>query len=39
VTDMLKSAKKYPEGTLCVFDKGNFEVNTILDLLKVKIGN
>lgn len=39
VTDMIKNAKKYPEGTLCVFDKSNFEVDTILELLKVKISN
>jgi hypothetical protein len=39
VTDMIQAAKKYPEGTLCVFDKGNFKVDTILDLLRIKIAN
>lgn len=36
---MLKSARKYPEGTLIEFNKSNFEVATILRLLKTKIEN
>jgi len=39
VTEMIENAKKYPEGTLCVFDKDNFKVDTILELLRVKIAN
>jgi hypothetical protein len=39
VARMLKSAKKYPEGTLLEFDKSNFEVAAVLRLLKIKIEN
>jgi hypothetical protein len=39
VGEMLKSAKKYPEGTLLEFDKSNFEVATVLKLLTIKIEN
>jgi hypothetical protein len=39
VAEMLKSAKKYPEGTLFEFNKSSFEVATVLKLLKIKIGN
>lgn len=37
VKEMISKAKKYPEGTLVEFDKSNFEVETILKLLKIKI--
>jgi hypothetical protein len=36
---MVAEAKKYPEGTLVEFDKNNYEVSTILELLKIKIAN
>jgi hypothetical protein len=39
IGEMLKCAKKYPEGTLLEFDKSNFEVEDMLKLLKVKIEN
>jgi hypothetical protein len=39
VLDMIKDAKRYPEGTLCVFDKTNYRVDTILELLRIKMGN
>ena len=39
IREMIRDAKKYPEGTLCVFDKSNFKVATILDLLRIKIQN
>jgi hypothetical protein len=39
IAEMLKSAKKYPEGTLLEFDKSNFEVGTVLKLLMIKIEN
>ena len=37
VHDMLAAAKKYPEGTLFIFNKSNFEPKTMLDLLKIKM--
>ena len=39
VINMIENAKKYPEGTLCVFDKSNFKPRTIHDLLRIKIDN
>jgi hypothetical protein len=39
VKEMVAKAKKYPEGTLCEFDKSNYDVATILKLLKIKIEN
>ena len=39
VAKMLKSAKKYPEGTLVEFNKSSFEVETMLKLLTIKIEN
>ena len=39
VGEMLRSAKKYPEGTLLEFTKDNFEVATVVELLKIKIEN
>lgn len=39
VKEMITKAKKYPEGTLVEFDKSNFEVETTLKLLKIKIEN
>ena len=39
VKEMVIRAKKYPEGTLVEFGKDNFEVETILKLLKIKIEN
>lgn len=39
IEEMLKSAKKYPEGTLLEFDKSNFEIEEMLKLLKIKIEN
>ena len=39
VGEMLKSARKYPEGTLLEFDKSNFEVASVLKLLTIKIQN
>jgi hypothetical protein len=39
VAEMLKSAKKYPEGTLLEFDKSSFEVASVLRLLTIKIEN
>ncbi|MGA3244793.1 MAG: DUF3788 family protein [Bacteroidota bacterium] len=39
IGEMLKSAQKYPEGTLLEFDKSNFEVATVLKLLTIKIAN
>jgi hypothetical protein len=37
ISAMLREAKKYPEGTLLVFDASNFNVQTILGLLRAKI--
>jgi hypothetical protein len=34
---MLAAAKKYPEGTLFIFNKSNFDSNIMLDLLKIKM--
>ena len=39
VRGMIQSAKKYPEGTLLAFDKTNFKVEIILDLLRIKLEN
>jgi len=39
ISDMLRTAKKYPEGTLFVFDKKTFKVGMIMDLLRIKIEN
>ena len=39
VKEMVTKAKKYPEGTLVEFDKSNYEVETILKLLRIKIEN
>jgi len=39
VIGMIRGAKKYPEGTLCEFDKSNYEVGLALDLLRIKIEN
>jgi hypothetical protein len=39
VGEILKSAKKYPEGTLFELDKSNFEVPVVLKLLAIKIEN
>lgn len=39
VKEMIAKAKKYPEGTLCEFSRSNYEVETILKLLKIKIAN
>jgi len=36
---MIRGAKKYPEGTLCEFDKSNYEVGLALELLRIKIEN
>ena len=35
----LKSAKKYPEGTLLDFERSNFDVGSMLKLLTIKIEN
>lgn len=37
IVEMLKSAKKYPEGTLLDFDKKSFDVATVLKILTIKI--
>ena len=39
IGEMLRGAKKYPEGTLLEFDKSTFEVDSALKLLKIKIEN
>ncbi|TSA15704.1 DUF3788 family protein [bacterium] len=39
VIGMIRAAKKYPEGTLCEFDKSNYEVGLALELLRIKIEN
>jgi len=39
VMKMIENAKKYPEGTLCTFDRSNFKPDTILELLRIKINN
>jgi hypothetical protein len=39
VAEMAADAKKYPEGTLFVFNKSNFRPDVILDLLRIKIEN
>ena len=39
ILEMSREAKKYPEGTLLVFDKGNFKVDTMLRLLRIKIAS
>jgi len=39
VIGMIREAKRYPEGTLCEFDKSNYEVDVALDLLRIKIEN
>ncbi len=37
ILEMIREAKKYPEGTLIVFDRRNFKVDTMLRLLRIKI--
>ena len=37
VYQMVSEAKKYPEGTLLIFNKNNFKSDTVFDLLKIKI--
>ncbi len=37
IHDMLRGARKYPEGTLCEFSKKNFIAATMIELLKLKI--
>jgi hypothetical protein len=37
VYEMLSRAKKYPEGTLFVFNKSNFITRVMQDLLRIKI--
>ncbi len=37
--EMLANAKKYPEGTLLEFSNSNYDVETILKLLKIKIAS
>jgi hypothetical protein len=37
IRDMLQGAKKYPEGTLCEFRRGNFKAATMIELLRIKI--
>ncbi len=39
ILDMIQNAKKYAEGTLCVFNKNNFKVKTMMALLRIKIEN
>ena len=39
IIDILKNAKKYPEGTPCAFDKNNFNARDVIEVLKVKIKN
>ena len=39
IRGMIRDAKKYPEGTLLVFDKTNFAVATILQLLRNKMAS
>ncbi len=39
IHDMIRGAKKYPEGTLCEFTRNNFKVATMLELLRIKISN
>lgn len=39
VIEMIQNVKKYPEGTLCIFDKSNFKIKTMLRLLRIKIEN
>jgi len=35
--DMIRGAKKYPEGTLCEFTRSSFKAATMLELLRIKI--
>ncbi len=37
IHDMVREAKKYPEGTLCEFTRKNFKVATMMELLRIKI--
>jgi hypothetical protein len=39
IVDMIRSAKKYPEGTLCELTKDTFTSQTAFELLKIKIAN
>lgn len=39
IRSMIRDAKKYPEGTLLVFDRSSFKVETILQLLRTKIAS
>jgi hypothetical protein len=39
ILEMLAEAKKYPEGTLFIFSKSNFDTDTMLDLLRIKLEN
>ena len=39
VVEMMRNAKKYPEGTLCEFSRRDFDPETIVRLLEVKIDN
>jgi hypothetical protein len=35
--EMIRGAKKYPEGTLCEFTRKNFKAATMLELLRIKV--
>jgi hypothetical protein len=37
IHDMLRGARKYPEGTLCEFSRKNFNPATMIELLRIKI--
>ncbi len=39
IREMIRSAKKFPEGTLCEFNRKNFKVATMLELLRIKISS
>ena len=38
IIEIIDSAKKYPEGTPCMLNKENYDVDTVIKLLKIKMG-
>ncbi len=38
ITEMIRAAKKYPEGTLCELTRSSYKPEMILDLLRIKLG-